>query len=193
MKGLATAAITFSKRLLAQALAPGEIAVDATAGNGNDTVFLAGLVAPGGVVHGFDIQESALARTRDRLAAAGLAQAAVLHATGHEHLAAVLPETARGRVRAVTFNLGFLPGGDASVVTLPGTTLAALDAACAVLAPDGVISVVCYTGHAGGRDEAAQVGAWCAGLDFAGWRVARYELANKPGDPILSYFIEKRG
>ena len=193
MKGLATAALTFSKRLLAQVLSPGDVAVDATAGNGNDALFLAGLVAPHGVVHCFDIQAAALARTRERLAGAGLEAVARLHATGHEHLLDRLPGEHRGLVRAVTFNLGFLPGGDTSLVTRPRTTLAALEAACVVLAPGGLVVAVCYTGHAGGADEAGQVADWCASLDFALWRAARYELVNKPGDPIVAFCIEHLG
>lgn len=193
MSILATAALTFSKKLLAQALAPGDVVVDATAGNGHDAVFLAGLISPGGVVHCFDIQAEALANTCLLLEKAGLAQAARFHAVGHEALLTALPEEDRGRIRAVVFNLGYLPGGDASVVTRPETTLAALEASRRVLASGGALSIVCYTGHPGGAAEAASVQAWCEALDFADWRAARYELANKPGDPIRLFFVEKRG
>lgn len=188
---LATAALTFSKQLLAQVLGPGDVVVDATAGNGHDALFLAGLVAPGGIVHCFDIQAEALARTGALVAEAGRADMVRLHAAGHEALARVLPEADRGRVRAVVFNLGFLPGGDASVVTRPDTTLAALDAARAVLGPGGIVAVVCYTGHPGGAAEARAVAGWCAALPFDRWRVARYELVNKPGDPIVLFFLER--
>ncbi|WP_029459955.1 class I SAM-dependent methyltransferase [Solidesulfovibrio alcoholivorans] len=191
---LATAALTFAQSGLARVLRPGDVTVDATAGNGHDTLFLARRTAPGGVVHCFDVQAEALARTGSLLARAGLADAARLHACGHERLREVLPADVCGRVRAVVFNLGFLPGGpggDAAVVTRPETTLAALAAAQAVLAPDGLVAVVCYTGHAGGLEEAAAVATWCAGLDFAAWRAARYELANKPGDAIIAWLLER--
>ncbi len=192
MTRLATASLTFSKRLLAQVLAPGDLAVDATAGNGQDALFLARLVGPEGVVHCFDIQEAALARTRALLDGAGLAGPARLYAVGHERMAEVLPEAHLGRIRAVAFNLGYRPGGDETVVTRPETTLAALEAARTVLAPDGVVSVVCYAGHPGGAAEAAAVASWCAGLDFAAWRAASYELVNKPGPAIRLFFIERR-
>ena len=191
---LATAALTFAQLSLARVLRPGDVTVDATAGNGHDALFLARRTAPGGVVHCFDIQAEALARTGRLLAGAGLADAARLHACGHECLREVLPDDVCGRVRAVVFNLGFLPGGpagDGAVVTRLATTLAALEAAKAVLAPDGLVAVVCYTGHVGGREEAAAVAAWCAGLDFAAWRAARYELANKPGDAIIAWLLER--
>ena len=192
MGALATAALTFSKRLLSRLLVSGDVAVDATAGGGHDALFLARLVWPGGLVHCFDVQAEALDRTRARLDAAGLGEAVRLHAAGHEHMLEHLPEEHRGRVRAVVFNLGYLPGGDAAVVTRPETTLAALEAAREVLAAGGAISAVCYTGHPGGEAEARQVQAWGEGLDFAGWRTVRYEIANKPGAPIRLFFIEKQ-
>ena len=39
-----------------QVLRPGDMAVDATAGNGADTLALARMVGPDGVVHGIDVQ-----------------------------------------------------------------------------------------------------------------------------------------
>ncbi|KHK01262.1 tRNA (mnm(5)s(2)U34)-methyltransferase [Desulfovibrio sp. TomC] len=191
MRFLATAALTFAQTLVAKVARPGDITVDATAGNGHDAVFLARLVGLGGVVHCFDIQPAALAATEALLKRAALAGAARLHGTGHEHLAEVLPAEHRGRVAAVLFNLGFQPGGDETVTTRAETTLAALDASRDVLAGGGVISVVCYTGHPGGEEEARRVGNWCRELDFAAWRAARYELVNKPGSPIIVYCVEK--
>ncbi len=193
MPFLTASALTTSQRLLAQAIRPGDAAVDATAGNGNDAVFLARLTGPGGEVHAFDVQPQALEKARERLTAEGLMDRVRLYRTGHERMAEVLPDALRGRLRAAVFNLGFLPGGDERVVTRPGTTLAALDAALTFLAPGGVLSAVCYTGHPGGDEEAAAVAGFCARLDFTTWRASRYEMINKPGAPIISFFIEKRG
>ena len=193
MRFLATAALTFSQKLLAQTVRPGDVAVDATVGNGHDAAFLARLVGPGGVVHGFDIQPEALDAAGALLRGAGWAGVVRLHAAGHEHRAEVLPPGHVGRVAAVLFNLGYRPGGDETVTTRAETTLAALTASTLVLAPGGVLSVVCYTGHPGGEEEADAVAHWCRGLDFASWRAARYELVNKPGHPIIVYCVEKAG
>ncbi len=192
MSAQATAAITFARRLLSDRLEPGRIAVDATAGNGNDAVFLARLVTPGGTVHCFDIQPQALARTRELLEREELAHAARFHEVGHERLLETIAGD-RGRIAAVVFNLGFLPGGDEAVITKPETTIAALEAAKEALAPDGAISVVCYAGHPGGGEEAARVQTWCEALDFDAWRALRYELVNKPGGAIRLFFIERSG
>ena len=186
-----TAALTFLHRVLADVLRPGDTAVDATVGNGHDTALLARLVGPSGLVHGFDVQAEAIASAERLLAAAGLAERVRLYALGHERLAEVLPEADRGRAAAVVFNLGYLPGGDETRVTRPETTLAAREGSREILAPGGVIALACYGGHAGGAEETEAVAAWCRALPFAGWRVARYELINKPGGPIVAVIAHK--
>jgi tRNA A58 N-methylase Trm61 len=73
-----------------RAVKPGSVAVDATAGNGNDTLFLAGLVGTSGLVLAFDIQPEALEKTRAVLENAKLAARVRLFLTGHENIAACL-------------------------------------------------------------------------------------------------------
>ena len=146
---------------LGQLLTPGKPALDATAGGGHDTLFLARTLHPG-PVHALDIQSAALERTRARLEAAGVGEYVTLHQASHGELGEVLPPELRGRLAAVLFNLGYLPGYTAGPTTEPVTTLAALEGAMAWLAPGGVLSVVAYRGHPGGREEALAVGHWFA-------------------------------
>jgi predicted methyltransferase len=138
------------------ALAPGEIAIDATAGNGHDTRFLSELVGPTGGVFAFDVQPEALAHT-----AASLPDATnvTLLALDHAEMRRAVPPEHYGRVGAVMFNLGYLPGGDHSVTTRTDSTLAAIRAALELLRPGSVLTVVAYTGHPGGSEEAAAVAA----------------------------------
>lgn len=151
-------------QLLAGVLLEGDIAIDATVGNGHDTLFLAGRVGATGKVYGFDIQQQALDSAWQRLEQAGeVAQVSLYHA-GHETMGLLLPQTAQGRVKAVMFNLGYLPGGDKRRTTGASTTLAALQAALSLLAPGGLISLLAYTGHPGGREEAELVKAWAGSL-----------------------------
>jgi Putative rRNA methylase len=69
------------------------------------------------------------------------------------------------------FNLGYFPGGDHSVITRTGETLVALDAALAALKPGGILTVVCYPGHAGGDEESAAVAEWSGGLEASRFSV----------------------
>ncbi|ARA92157.1 MAG: methyltransferase domain-containing protein [Bacteroidetes bacterium] len=178
--------------LLAEVLAPGAVAIDATLGNGHDTLFLARQVGPGGHVYGFDVQQAALDQTRRRLAEAGLVERCTLFRRGHEQMAEVLPAAVRGRVQAVTFNLGYLPGGpDRSVITRPATTLPALEASLALLAPGGRLTVVLYTGHPGGADEARAVEDWAASLDPQAAQVVRYACINNPRNPPILIAVAK--
>ena len=75
------------------------------------------------------------------------------HLTCHSKMETVLPGNAKGRIQAITFNLGYLPKGDKSITTEPATTLAALRSAYDWLARAGVLSILCYRGHPGGKAE----------------------------------------
>lgn len=151
-------------RAVEAVLKPGDITIDATVGNGHDTLFLATQVGATGKVYGFDIQQEALDSAYQRLQQAGQTAQVSLYHAGHEVMAMVLPESVAGKVKAVMFNLGYLPGGDKQRTTDTSTTLAALQASLELLAPGGMISLLAYTGHPGGREEAEQVKARVAAL-----------------------------
>ncbi len=169
-------------------LRPGDLAVDATVGNGHDTVFLAGAVGPGGRVLGFDVQAEALRATRQRLEAAGLADRVTLFEQCHSRLG----ETVEAGIRVAMFNLGYLPGGDKGRVTLAGTTLAALEAARSRLAPGGLITVIVYPGQPGGEVEAAEVEAWARELDQDAFTAVGYHGLNRAQSPPRLIAVERR-
>ena len=175
---------TVAQWMVAGRLRPGDCAVDATAGQGHDTCFLAGLVGPGGRVLALDIQQSALDATQNRLTEMGLADGRVqCHLNGHENLASLLQEN---EAAVVMFNLGYLPGHDHQITTQRSSTLAGLEAAARVLRPGGLLSVLCYPGHPGGETEAQAVEAHLLALATNGWRLARYGLpATRRPSPFL--------
>lgn len=170
--------------LAAQALRPGDVAVDATCGNGHDTVALAQLVGPGGVVIAIDVQAVALEETRHRLDADGLGDGRArlihgCHSTMGEHVAVA-------SAALVVFNLGYLPGGDHAFTTRTQTTIAGLDAAVKALRQGGLLMVTCYPGHPEGARESGVVAAWMEGATATGARVASYSqpYTQKPA-PVL--------
>lgn len=158
------------------------LAVDGTAGNGHDALFLAQCVGEGGTVWAFDVQETALTATRTRLEAAQMAQRVRCVLDGHEHLERHLPPQAV--IHGAMFNLGYLPGeprnASAPVVTRPETTLTALGTVLQRMASGGVLSVHIYTGHEGGEEECATLLQWAVQLPHPQWQVLHTCTSNKP-------------
>jgi len=170
-------------RLLEDVVGEGALAIDATAGNGHDTLFLARLVGSSGRVLAFDVQAAAIESARTLLAKAGVAERVAFHQESHALLAArAEPDS----VDVVMFNLGYLPGADRAVITETAGTLTALEAAARVLRTGGWLCVTCYPGHAGGGDEADAVERWMEAKTGSGWRVARYGLiGTRKAAPFL--------
>jgi len=181
--------VELSHCYIGQVLREGHAAVDATGGKGYDTLFMAGLVGQSGRVYVFDIQEEALRGIAGRLEKEGMRSRAVLIHAGHEEMEEFVVEP----VRAVMFNLGYLPGGNHNVVTRPETTLAGLRAALKLLASGGRLSVVAYRGHRGGLEEALAVEEILKSLDKRKYSTIKIELLNRVENAPVLFVAEKAG
>jgi len=186
--------LTMAHRLAAERIRPGDAVIDATVGGGVDTEFLAKAVGPKGIVYGFDIQQAALEKARARLAAAAPETRLELFLASHHRMAELLPASLAGRVSAVMFNLGYLPGAEdaRTIVTRPETTLEALDASLTFLRPGGVLTIVVYTGHEGGREEGEAVDEWARALPVSVGQAVLYRMIQRPGAPYL-IAVERKG
>ncbi len=171
------------------ALYPGAVAVDATMGNGRDTLWLCRRVGPRGRVYAFDVQPQAVARTRALLEKEGVSDRATLICEGHQHMA----HHVKAGVDVVMFNLGWLPGAEHAVTTLTETTLEAADAALSLLRPDGLMTICVYPGHAEGARERDALIEWAAGLDPARYDALLKRYLNQPNDPPLLIAVRKIG
>lgn len=165
-------------KLAAEILAEGGTAIDATAGNGQDTVYLAKLVGDKGHVLAIDIQPLAVATTKARLETAGFSDRCDVRVADHADLGK-LAAAHSGKVDCILFNLGYLPGSDHSLVTKPITTGKALHAALGLVRPGGRILCVAYTGHPGGEDESETVESFGTSCEEAGHDVRR--MGREPG------------
>jgi predicted methyltransferase len=172
-----------AQQMVSELLREGDVAIDATAGNGHDTQFLAGCVGATGRVMAFDVQEAALRSTGESLREARLEERVELHLASHARMAEFAEA---GSVAAVMFNLGYLPGEDHALATEADETLHALDAASVVMKSGAVLSVVCYPGHPQGGEEAASVERWMNKRAADAWRVAKYAMVGtKAPAPFL--------
>ena len=165
----------------------GDHVVDATCGNGHDTLLLAELAGADGRVWAFDIQQQAVDATAARLAEAGGFVSVMLVHGGHETLA----EQCTGPVKAVVFNLGYLPGGDRTVVTRPESTLAGLEQSLQILEPGGVVIITLYPGHEGGQQERSLLETRLAQLPPAGFHVWRMGQINVPATAPYLILVQK--
>ena len=149
--------VELAQKTIAGILAPGDVAVDATVGNGLDTLFLARCVGPAGMVYAMDIQPTAIAIAEKKLRTAGFADRIRLETENHANLDRIIAIEHKNRINAVMFNLGYLPGSDTRITTQPSSTRIALQSACRHLSNRGRITVLCYTAHPGGSAETEAV------------------------------------
>ncbi|WP_282939540.1 class I SAM-dependent methyltransferase [Paenibacillus sp. RC67] len=185
--------LSFAHKLIEERVTPGDTVVDATAGNGVDTVFLAKCVGPQGTVHAFDIQEQALLQTEQRLTKELPGCTSVqLHLRSHALLEETLSEAAQGKVGAVMFNLGYLPGADHLTITKPESTIPAMQGALDMLRIGGILTIALYTGHEGGRQEAEAVHEWIEQLPQMKYQVLEYRFLNRQNHPPYLIAVEKR-
>ncbi|KAI5067574.1 hypothetical protein GOP47_0018102, partial [Adiantum capillus-veneris] len=178
-----------------QVVTAGDTVIDATCGNGHDTAFLAKLVSGEGnqgSVYGFDLQTIAIENTSsflDKELNANQRERVCLHQMCHSRLGEVIKQ--KNSVSVVAFNLGYLPGGAKGMITKARTTVEALGCATTLLQLGGVITVVSYVGHAGGREEYEAVRDFSAGLPSDSWISSQQEWLNRPLCPRLFVLVKK--
>lgn len=172
------------------ALGEGDVAIDATAGNGLDTVFLAQRVGQGGCVFAIDRQQDAIDRTHARLEAEGLTNVRLICDT-HAGLSELIPVRYHGEVTVVMLNLGYLPRGDKSITTSSDSTRGAIQSGLELLRAGGIMTVLAYTGHPGGLEEAGAVEQLLTKLPPCDFESQIPTGSLEPGPPRL-YVISKR-
>ena len=185
--------VEVARRFVASHIVAGDHCIDATLGNGHDTLFLAQGVGNSGKVLGFDVQSSAVESARHRIREAGLSDRVDFRNQGHETMVSVIKSISWSGVKLIMFNLGYLPGSDKSVITTTSTTIMALDASINVLAADGAISIVAYRGHVGGAEEYDAVINWVNRLSHVSYFVVRYECwTDQRGSTPVFFWIKRR-
>lgn len=169
-------------------LLPGDTVIDATMGNGHDTLMLCELVGDSGCVHAFDVQEQAIENTKSRLEAAGVAHRAQLHLDGHQNMM----QYVKAPVQAIMFNLGWLPGGDKSVTTRWETTRIAVESALRLLEIGGVCIICVYPGHAAGDYERSQLTLRLSQIRPQDFNIVHHRFINAGEGAPECYILQKQ-
>jgi len=179
--------IKISRDFILNFVKEGQVVLDCTVGNGNDTLLLARCVGPQGKVYGFDIQKEAIESTKEKLACENLDNRVILILDGHENIDIHINE----KLDFIIYNLGYLPGSDKSIITKKETTLISLKKALEMLKENGLLLITCYTGHKGGLEEKDAVENFLVNLDQKKFNVLKYEFINQKNNPPVLYAIEK--
>ncbi len=164
----------------------GGTVIDATAGNGFDTIKLCKKVGAGGSVYAFDIQDSAINETKKKLTTEGFLNAELI-CDSHS----VLDRYVKEPVDCVVFNLGYLPGGDHSLQTKADTTIEAIKKSLNLLKNTGFISVTVYYGKNSGTEEKERVMEFLKNLDHKKYTVLTHDFHNRPNNPPITVIITK--
>jgi hypothetical protein len=172
--------IDLAHQLWERVLQQGDTAIDATCGNGKDTLKLGQILQKkgGGHLLGLDIQEEALRRTQERLSSAGVSGSLFLQS--HRSL-----PTISSPLRLLVYNLGYLPGGDKKVTTQTETTLESVKNHLSLITCGGMISITCYSGHEEGAKEERALLDYCSTLAPSEWSVCHHRWLNRPLAPSL--------
>ncbi len=181
--------LDFTKTLITSCTKADDYVIDATVGNGNDTLFLAKLVK-NGHVYGFDIQEKAIENTKALLKEHDCSNV-TLYNIGHENMADVIPKEIHEKIACGIFNLGYLPRGNKALTTKTETTLEAVKQLLNILKVNGLAIIVIYPGHDEGMKEKKALLEYVKTLNQKQYQVLLYEFINQINDAPFLIAIEK--
>lgn len=163
----------------------GDAVVDATVGNGNDTLKLSRAVGENGRVYGFDIQQAAIESAKNQ--PYPYDNVSFFNAS-HSDMDMYVSEA----VRAVVFNLGYLPGGDHTIATRFETTIPAIEKSMSLIMPGGVVILVIYSGGDTGFEESDGVMRYLKEIDYKKYNVLFFDYINRPKNPPTVCVIQKK-
>ncbi|SYX09239.1 hypothetical protein,Putative rRNA methylase [Chlamydia poikilotherma] len=176
--------VRLSHEIFQKVLNPGDTVVDATCGNGKDCLILARLLKGKGKLVAYDVQREALDKA-SLLCSSSLSfeERSIIEfkEMSHEYIN-------EAGAKLFHYNLGYLPNGDKSLTTLETSTLVSVQRALDLVAPQGVITVVCYPGHEEGENEMVSVERLACGLDSKLWEVGSFYIMNRNKAPRLLIF-----
>lgn len=183
-------AVNVSHMLLAPYVPMARVLVDMTCGNGHDTAFLAERMAGDASLYAFDIQDSAIEATRQRLCDKQLLSDRVhLRQGSHDQLLEQVP----GIVDLIVFNLGYLPSGDHAIHTTGEITVKAIKIGLHKIAKNGIIMLAAYPGTDAGAAEASAVRTYLQTVPQKDYDVSMWQPLNQIHCPPQLYIVQKRG
>jgi methylase of polypeptide subunit release factors len=168
--------------LLSSLISKKDVVVDATMGNGHDTVYLAGLAQH---VYAFDIQEKALYETQKKVNEQELKNVSLI-LDSHQYILNHVNE-----FKGVIFNLGYLPNGNKEITTKSDVTLETLHLLIPHMKISDFIMLVIYIGHPQGFIESKAIEAYLKTLDNSTYKILRVDMPYQNNQPPYINLITK--
>lgn len=154
---------------------PEDLVIDATCGNGHDTLLLSQLAKK---VIAIDLQEEAI----DKARSVATSDNVFFFCQSHETFPA---EVQPGTVALIAYNLGYLPGGNKEIITQASSTVISIQNGLPLLKMGGAMTLVCYSGHSGGELEEGAVLEFIKSLDKTEYLVTYTQWPNRKKHPSL--------
>lgn len=181
-----------AQELLFYRINESDFVMDATMGNGYDTLFLWKKVKPTGKVIAFDVQPRAIYQTKELLRNNGWKEddpAVELILDSHGHFVKYVDRP----LKAVMFNLGYLPGSDKEISTSWTEMKCVMDHLVhRYLIVGGYISIVSYSGHDEGKSEQAELLTYVRNLPSKYWGVMEITRSNAAESAPKLILIERK-
>ncbi len=179
--------ISISRDMFKAHIRDGDVVLDATVGNGNDTLDLARLVGSKGKVYGFDIQDMAIKNTKKLLTKNNQLENVILINDNHINIDKYIDEP----LNLAIYNLGYLPKGDKNLKTDASSTVISVSKALDLLKKNGILIITSYIGHPGGLEEKEALEQMLISLNQKEYNVLKNEFINQQNFPPLLYIVEK--
>jgi predicted methyltransferase len=173
-------------QFIRQQVREGDLCIDATMGNGNDTLLLSRLCGLSGHVLAFDIQEMALENTRKLLEREAAPDNVTLLLESHANM---MDYAKPGTVSCIVFNFGYLPGGDHALATTESTSIPALEQALLLLKKGGILSLCIYSGGDSGFAERDAILSWLKSRNPHDYLVIKSDYYNRPNNPPIPVLV----
>ena len=109
----------------------------------------------------------------------------------YEVLRLHLGNAQKGSISAITFNFGWLPGGDHNVFTKPETSIQAIEAGLSLLKDGGIMTLILYYGRETGFAERDALLDYLPTLDSDLYTVIEMPFVNRPNCPPIPIVILK--
>ena len=179
--------LDFAHHFWSKLIQPGNSIIDATCGNGLDSLKLCHLTLSStqGKVYCFDIQNDAIEASIKHLSTnldPTIFQRVYFEKRCHSTFPA---EITKESIHLIVYNLGYLPGGDKTKTTKTELTLQSIETAKELLLPGGILSITCYPGHLEGEKEQNEICDYARTLSPKKWSCSHHTWINRKNSPSV--------